>query len=230
MHNLSRPTFDLNINTHMIKILIVDDHKMFVQGLESILSKEEDIEIVHRCHEGKEVFNMELLDRVNIILLDINLPDISGIEICQRILKLKDHIKILVLSMHDEESYITEVLKSGALGYVLKNTGRKELVTAIRTVASGRTYFSEDITNTIMNGLISNNKKAKPAEKQVPKITRREKEVLDLIMDENTNQEIAGKLFISLKTVEAHRSNLLSKLNARNTAGMVKRAIAFELV
>ena len=214
----------------MIKILIVDDHKMFVQGLESILSKEEDIEIVHRCHEGKEVFNMELLDRVNIILLDINLPDISGIEICQRILKLKDHIKILVLSMHDEESYITEVLKSGALGYVLKNTGRKELVTAIRTVASGRTYFSEDITNTIMNGLISNSKKAKPTEKQVPKITRREKEVLDLIMDENTNQEIAGKLFISLKTVEAHRSNLLSKLNARNTAGMVKRAIAFELV
>ena len=173
---------------------------------------------------------MELLDRVNIILLDISLPDISGIEICQRILKLKDHIKILVLSMHDEESYITEVLKSGALGYVLKNTGRKELVTAIRTVASGRTYFSEDITNTIMNSLSSNNKKAKPTEKQVPKITRREKEVLDLIIDENTNQEMAGKLFISIKTVEAHRSNLLSKLNSRNTAGMVKRAIAFELV
>ncbi len=214
----------------MIKILIVDDHKMFVQGLESILSKEEDIEIVHRCHEGKDVFNMELLDRIDIILLDINLPDISGIEICRRILKLKDHIKILVLSMHDEESYITEVLKSGALGYVLKNTGRKELVTAIRTVASGRTYFSEDITNTIMNGLLNNNRKAKPQEKQVPKITRREKEVLDLIMEENTNQEIAGKLFISLKTVEAHRSNLLSKLNARNTAGMVKKAIAFDLV
>lgn len=214
----------------MIKILIVDDHKMFVQGLESILSNEEDIQIVHRCHEGKEVFNMELLDRVDIILLDINLPDISGIEICKRILELKSHIKILVLSMHDEESYITEVLKSGALGYILKNTGRQELVTAIRTVASGRTYFSEAITNTIMNGLLSNNKKAKQQENQAPKITRREKEVLDLIMEENTNHEIAGKLFISLKTVEAHRSNLLSKLNARNTAGMVKKAIALDLV
>ena len=138
-------------------------------------------------------------------------------------------VKILVLSMHDEESYITAVLKSGALGYVLKNTGRKELVTAIRTVASGRTYFSEAITNTIMNGLMNNNRKAKPVEKDVPKITRREKEVLDLIMDENTNQEIAGKLFISLKTVEAHRSNLLSKLNARNTAGLVKKAMEFKL-
>ena len=121
------------------------------------------------------------------------------------------------------------MLKSGALGYVLKNTGRKELVTAIRTVSSGRTYFSEAITNTIMNGLMNNNRKAKPVEKDVPKITRREKEVLDLIMDENTNQEIAGKLFISLKTVEAHRSNLLSKLNARNTAGLVKKAMEFQL-
>ena len=213
----------------MIRILIVDDHKMFVQGLEEILSREEDIEIVHRCFEGKEVFNMALLDKIDIILLDINLPDISGIEVCQRILKMKENVKILVLSMHDEESYITEVLKSGALGYVLKNTGRKELITAIRTVSTGRTYFSEAITTTIMNSLMNSNKKAKPIEKQKPKITRREKEVLDLILEENTNQEIAGKLFISLKTVEAHRSNLLSKLNARNTAGLVKKALELEL-
>lgn len=216
-------------NKGMIKILIVDDHKMFVEGLEFILGKEDDIQIVQRCFEGKEVFDNELLDKIDIILLDINLPDISGIEVCERILKMRQDVKILVLSMHDEESYITEVLKSGALGYVLKNTGRKELVTAIRTVASGRTYFSEAITNTIMNGLMNNNKKAKPVEKEVPKITRREKEVLDLIMEECTNQEIAGKLFISLKTVEAHRSNLLSKLNARNTAGLVKKAIELQL-
>jgi DNA-binding NarL/FixJ family response regulator len=182
----------------MIKILIVDDHKMFVEGLEFILSKEEDIQIVDRLFEGNKVFDNELLNKVDIILLDINLPDISGIEVCERILKMRQDIKILVLSMHDEESYITEVLKSGALGYVLK-------------------------------GLMNNNKKAKPVEKEVPKITRREKEILDLIMEENTNQEIAGKLFISLKTVEAHRSNLLSKLNARNTAGLVKKAIELQL-
>ena len=143
----------------MIKILIVDDHKMLVEGLEFILSKEEDIQIVDRLFEGNKVFDNELLNKVDIILLDINLPDISGIEVCERILKMRQDIKILVLSMHDEESHITEVLKSGALGYVLKNTGRKELVTAIRTVATGRTYFSEAITNTIMKGLIKNNKK-----------------------------------------------------------------------
>ena len=213
----------------MIRVLIVDDHKMFVDGLESILSREDDIEIIHRCFEGKDVFNATLLDKTDVMLLDINLPDMSGIEICKRILKMREDLKILVLSMHDEESYITEVLKSGALGYILKNTGRKELITAIRTVASGRTYFSQSITNTIMNSLMESSKKPKETEVQVPKITRREKEVLDLILEENTNQEIANTLFISLKTVEAHRSSLLSKLNARNTAGLVKKAIEYNL-
>lgn len=213
----------------MINILIVDDHKMFVEGLESILSKETDIQIIYRCHEGREVFDNQLLAKIDIILLDINLPDMSGIEVCERILKMRNDVKILVLSMHDEESYITEVLKSGALGYVLKNTGRKELITAIRTVATGRTYFSEAITNTIMNSLQNSNKKSKSVNRELPKITRREKEVLDLIMEENTNQEIAGKLFISLKTVEAHRSNLLNKLSARNTAGLVKKAIELKI-
>jgi len=133
--------------------------------------------------------------------------------------------------MYDEESYISEVLKSGALGYILKNTGRKELVTAIRTVNTGKSYFSQAVTKTIMNGLMDGNKKSsKSKENSFPKITRREREVLDLIIKENTNQEIAGLLFISLKTVEAHRSNLLSKLNARNTAGLVRIAIENKLL
>jgi len=214
----------------MINILIVDDHKMFVDGLESILEREEDIRILHKCYCARDVFRDNILDQVDIILLDINLPDQSGLEVCKNLAKMYKDIKILVLSMFDEESYITEILKSGALGYILKNTGRKELITAIRTVSSGKTYFSEAVTKTIMNGLMNKNKEGKPAEKVIPKITRREREVLDLIISENTNQEIAKKLFISLKTVEAHRSSLLSKLNARNTAGLVRIAIENNLI
>jgi len=206
----------------MINILIVDDHEMFVDGLESIFDKESDINIVDKCLTASEIFKEGLLDKSDIILLDINLPDISGIDICKRLIKSNKEIKILVLSMYDEESYITEILKSGALGYVLKNTGRKELLTAIRTVATGKTYFSEAVTKTIMNGIMNKNRNGKAEVKVIPKITRREREVLELIIQENTNQEIAGKLFISLKTVEAHRSSLLSKLNARNTAGLVR--------
>lgn len=214
----------------MINILIVDDHKMFVDGLESILEHEKDINLKHKCYTAREVYTNNKLDDVDIVLLDINLPDQSGLDVCKNLIKDRKGIKILVLSMYDEESYITEILKSGALGYILKNTGRKELITAIRTVATGKTYFSEAVTKTIMNGLINKTKEAKQSEKAVPKITRREKEVLSLIMEENTNQEIAGKLFISLKTVEAHRSNLLYKLNVRNTAGLVRTAIENNLL
>ena len=206
----------------MINILIVDDHEMFVDGLESIFDKEEDINIVAKCLVARDIFKEGLLEKTDIILLDINLPDISGIDICKRLIESNKDVKILVLSMYDEESYITEILKSGALGYVLKNTGRKELLTAIRTVATGKTYFSEAVTKTIMNGIMNKNRNDKEQVKVLPKITRREREVLELIIQENTNQEIAGKLFISLKTVEAHRSSLLSKLNARNTAGLVR--------
>ncbi len=209
----------------MIKILVVDDHKMFVDGLESILEHEEDIKILHKCYTAREVYQDGRLEEVDIILLDINLPDQSGLDICRNLSKEYKDLKILVLSMYDEESYITEILKSGALGYILKNTGRKELITAIKTVASGKTYFSEAVTKTIMNGLMNKNKAAKNSEKIMPKITRREREVLEHIIQENTNQEIANKLFISLKTVEAHRSSLLSKLNARNTAGLVRITI-----
>lgn len=209
----------------MINLLIVDDHQMFVQGLQHLLGQEDDIKIVGKCLTGNKVFEKGLLDDVDIILLDINLPEINGLEICKRLKISHPQVKILVLSMHDEESYITQILDSGALGYILKNTGREELVRAIRTVAGGKSYFSESVTKTIMNGLMHKNKASKSNDSSMPKITRREKEVLELIMSENTNQEIASQLFISLKTVEAHRSSLLSKMNVRNTAGLVRKAI-----
>lgn len=215
----------------MIRVLIVDDHAMFVDGLGYIIEREKDIEIVGACLTGRDVFIKAPLKEVDVMLLDINLPDMSGIDVCKKIISLHPHIKILVLSMFDEESYITELLRCGALGYILKNTGRRELLMAIRTVAGGKTYFSESITKTIMNSLMhKNNKKKERAIRLVPKITKREREVLDLIIKENTNQEIAKTLFISLKTVEAHRSSLLSKLNARNTAGLVRIAMENKLL
>lgn len=214
------------MQSEKIRVVIVDDHEMFIDGLVQILSVEDDIEIVETCLSAHKIFDESLLAKTDVILLDINLPDINGIDVCKRLRASHPHINILVLSMYDEESYITEVLKSGAMGYILKNTGKKELITAIRTVVTGKSYFSESVTKTIMNGLMNNSKTSKKTSTiQKPKITPREREVLDLIIKENTNQEIAGKLFISLKTVEAHRSSLLSKLNARNTAGLVRIAL-----
>ena len=143
--------------------------------------------------------------------------------------KYKD-TKVIAISMFNEESFVTEILNNGAKGYVLKNTGREELLKAIATVQSGKSYFSDDVTDTIMKGLMNQRTGSKEVKKDIPKISRREKEVLNLIVKEHTTQEIAKKLFISLKTVESHRSNLLAKLNARNTAGLVRIAMENNLI
>jgi len=213
----------------MIRILIADDHKMFVDGIESILNTEQDINVVDRCFDGKSVFTKLKEHEIDVILLDVNLPEMNGIEVCKKMNKEKSKVKVLALSMFNEESYVTEILKHGASGYILKNTGRVELLTAIRTIFEGKTYFSKDVTQTIMKGLV---KTSKPKSKHafLPKISRREKEVLNLIVKEFTTQEIANQLYISLKTVESHRSSLLSKLNARNTAGLVRIALENKLL
>lgn len=216
----------------MIRILIADDHKMFVDGIDSILKNEEDFEVVDRCYDGPAIFKSLGRHEVDVILLDVNLPGMNGIEVTERMVKEKPEVKILALSMYNEESFVSEILKKGALGYILKNTGRTELVTGIRTVFSGESYFSKDVTETIMSGLMKKQKMTTSLKKNLhlPKISRREKEVLALIVKEFTTQEIAEKLYISLKTVESHRSSLLSKLNARNSAGLVRIALENNLL
>ena len=214
----------------MINILIADDHKMFVDGIDSILAEAEDIQVVARCYDGESVFELLKTNKIDLILLDVNLPKMNGIEVCKKLFPIQPDIKVLALSMFNEESFVTEILNNGAQGYILKNTGRIELMKAIRTVHSGTSYFSEAVTQTIMKSLVKNNQIEDSQKASIPKVSRREKEVLGLIIKEFTTQEIADQLFISLKTVESHRSNLLAKLNARNTAGLVRIALENKLL
>jgi DNA-binding NarL/FixJ family response regulator len=209
--------------------MIADDHTMFVEGIESILEGLDHIQVVAKCHTGPEVF-VKLADTpVDVILLDINLPGMNGIEVCQKLSKEYPEVKVLALSMHNEESFVTEILKYGALGYILKNTGKKELISAIETINQGQSYFSEEVTETIMKSLVNQRTGSKKSAMLSPKISRREKDVLELIVKEYTTQEIANTLFISLKTVESHRRSLLTKLGVRNTAGLVRVAIENQL-
>lgn len=213
-----------------IKILIADDHTMFVDGIDSILQGVEDIAVVGRCYDGKSILDFAKKNEVDIVLLDVNLPDMSGIDVCAELLNENPKLNILAISMFNEESFVSEILNNGAKGYILKNTGREELLRAIRTVNKGETYFSDEVTQTIMKGLMKKRKASKKSSDFYPKISRREKEVLKLIIDEHTTQEIADKLFISLKTVESHRSSLLAKVNARNSAGLVRIALENNLI
>lgn len=214
----------------MIRVMIADDHNMFVEGIESILEGHELIQVVSKCYTGTEVFEKMPLAHPDVILLDINLPGLNGLEVCQKLSKEYPAVKVLALSMHNEESFVTEILKYGAQGYILKNTGKKELIAAIETIYRGQSYFSEEVTETIMKSLVNQRSGTRKSATLTPKISRREKDVLELIMKEHTTQEIADTLFISLKTVESHRRSLLTKLGVRNTAGLVRVAIENHLI
>lgn len=201
---------------------------MFAEGLESMLADEPGFEICGLARTAADALKQVPEIIPDVLLLDINLPDQSGLDVCKELRASHPDVKILALSMHNDESFISAMLSLGAQGYVLKNTTKNELSSAIRALAAGKTYFSQEVTDTMMQSLMRERKAG--AAKEPPKISRREREVLRLIMDELTTQEIAGKLFLSEKTVESHRAALLAKLGARNTAGLVKAALQWNLL
>lgn len=202
---------------------------MFAEGVESLLVGEPDFTLVGKATTAAETLRQVNRDPPDVLLLDINMPDQSGLEVCKQLREDLPALKILVLSMLSEESYISAMLGLGAQGYVLKNTGKAELCHAIRTLWAGKTYFSKEVTDVVMRGLMHHRAGAAVA-KEPPKISRREREVLHLIMDERTTPEIASQLFLSEKTVESHRAALLAKLGARNTAGLVKAALQWKIL
>lgn len=213
----------------MIRIFIADDHAMFAEGLESLLAGEPDFQLVGKATTASETLKEVKKNPPDVLLLDINLPDQSGMEVCRQLRSELPDVKIMALSMFSDEGYISAMLGLGAQGYLLKNTGKVELCAAIRNLSAGKTYFSKEVTDVVMRGLMQS-RTGSSGVKEAPKISRRELEVLRLIMDEKTTPEIAGILFLSEKTVESHRAALLAKLGARNTAGLVKAALQWKLL
>lgn len=214
----------------MIKILLADDHKMFIEGMDSLLADQSDIDIVGHALHGNEVLEFVDNQDVDLILLDVNMPDLDGIEISKQVKSKSPETRILAVTMHNEESFLTNMIKNGASGYILKNTGKEELLLAINTVMEGKNYFSKEVTENLLHSMMPGEKRTSRMHSPEIKISRREKEVLKLICEEYTTPEIADKLCISLNTVESHRSNLLTKLNVRNLAGLVRVAINNRLI
>lgn len=211
-----------------IRVLLVDDHLVLADGIKALLETEDNIRMEGHCPDGKSTLHfLKENPNLDVILLDINLPDISGISLCQQLKKAYPEIKILALTMHQEPGFISRMIRAGANGYLLKNTGRTELLEAIYSVERGDEYFGKEVTDLILSGLRPNGGATTQGK---PKITRREKEILQLVLEEFTTDEIAEKLFISPSTVISHRKSLLRKLNAKNTAGLVKAAYEYNLL
>lgn len=213
----------------MIKVYIVDDHKMVIEGLKLVLEPYEDITYLGCSNSGDEVLVKEWEELPDVILLDINMPGKNGIDTCDLLLKKYPDIKIIAITMHKESSLIKLMLSKGAKGYVLKNAGSEELVTAIKTVYEGKMYLDNTANEIVINTMTSTSNVKKREQSPFPKLSRREKEVLQLILNEHTTQEIADKLIISFGTVETHRRNMLIKTGTRNTAGLVRVSLEYEL-
>lgn len=212
----------------MYNILVVDDHQIVIDGLKVLLNETSKIDNIYEALTGAATLETLSTQKVDLVLLDVNLPDKSGFEVCAEIKKQYNEIKVIALTMFGNAGYINKMIKAGTDGYLLKNTGKEELITAIDRVINGERYFSKLVTDILVAGT-QEIKKPKTSD-FIQKLTRREKEILRLVVDEYTTDEIASKLFISPTTVISHRKSLLRKLNAKNVAGLVRKALEFGLI
>lgn|SRR5690606_4794066 len=209
-----------------IKLAIIDDHKVVVDGLLSMLSSEERIQVLFAVQTADDLIKNLQNGCPDILLMDIQMPGKSGIDLSYSILKDFPEIKIVAFSSFDDSHYIKQILRNGAKGYLLKNADRQTIIEAIIEVADGNNYIDERLKSSLLQESIFGHKRSMH---DIP-LTNRETEILRLIAEEFTNQEIAEKLFIGLRTVETHRLNLNQKLGVKTSAGLVKQAIKRGLI
>ncbi|HPG11581.1 MAG TPA: response regulator transcription factor [Chitinophagaceae bacterium] len=202
-----------------IKVFIVDDHYLVIEGIRSLLQNERGIEWVGHAMNAESCLAFLNRQEPDVILMDINMPGKSGIDLCKEVKEKYPAVFVVGLSTFNQQSFVEKMMENGASGYVLKNASKEEIMEAIGVVVKGKTYLSFEAAQTM-----------KSAQDNKIILTRREKEVLELIAEGMTNNEIAGKLFVSVATVDTHRKNLLAKFNARNVASMIKTAVQQKVI
>jgi len=211
----------------MTTIVVADDHKIVREGLVKLLEGRADFSVIGEASDGEEAVQMVLEKKPDVVIMDIWMPRLSGIDATRRIGKRGSQAKILVLSMHESRTYVEEVLRAGAAGYIVKNSASSDLLQAIDAVRAGSSYLSPAITQQVVDAI------ARPGDSSpsgVAMLTDREREVLQLIAEGLSSKEIAGMLGVSLKTVDSHRSNLMEKLDIHKVSGLVRFAIRAGLV
>lgn len=209
-----------------IKILIVDDHQMFIDGVKALLRKEKKFEIIGEALNGEDALLFLEGNNIDILITDISMPGMSGVELTKKIKKTKPEIKVLVLTMFNDRQVISEIIMAEAEGYILKNTGKQELIFALEKIAYNGTYFSNEIVNIMLESANDSNLKT---DVSIDVLTERELEILKLICLELTSEQIAEKLFISKRTVDTHRKNIIDKTEIHTLVGLIKFALRNKL-
>jgi len=206
-----------------IRMVLADDHALFRQSLKSMLEKYEDFEVVGEAKNGREVVELAEAEKPDVILMDIGMPDLNGIEATKRIVGKNNRCKVIALSMHGDGQFVSKMLEAGASGYLVKDSIFEDLVNAIRSVIKGKGFLSPEIANVVIEDYVR--KRNSDSKSSVTELTTREKEVLQLLAEGNTSKQIAITLSISIKTVENHRSQISQKLDIHSIAELTKYAI-----
>lgn len=212
----------------MIRILLVEDHAMVRAGLRALLERAGDIKIVGEASNGQEAIEMTMTLKPDLLVMDIMMPRLNGIQAAEQIRALKLPTSILLLSMYSDEGLIHQAMHSGVKGFVLKTSVSEELLQAIHAVARGETFLSKSVSSIVMDRITRPN--TQQTDNPIDSLSPREKEIMQLIAEEHTSSEIGKILVISEKTVEKHRANLMDKLHVRNLAGLVRLAIKYGLI
>lgn len=214
----------------IIRVMIADDHRLFRTGLVAVLKEMKGIKVINEAENGKELLAKLIHERPDVILMDIKMPEMDGIEATEIVIAKYPDIKVIMLTMHDDEQFITHMVDLGAHGYLLKNSDVRELELAINKVMKQGYYFNDKVAEVLLTNLIGKKSKLIIKEKHELSFSKREHEVLQLICEGFTNSEIAEKLFLSTRTVEGYRYKLCDKVGVKNTAGLVRFAIKNGLV
>lgn len=209
-----------------IRLAIVDDHAVVLDGLKTMLSAFPQLQVALTTQRGSVLLDELPATPVDVVLMDIQMPEINGIDLCKQVVRLHPQVKVIAFSSFDDSNYVKQIFRSGAKGYLLKNSDKHTIVKAIETVMEGDEYMDETIKKIILQESLTGQRRSIF---EVP-LTKREKEILKLIAEGFSSQEVADKLFISLRTVETHRMNINQKLDVKNTAGLVKEALKRGLI
>jgi len=206
-----------------IKILLADDHQIIRDGLASLLEKQKDMQVVGQAEDGRQALRMAVDLKPDIVVMDISMPNLNGIEAAAQLRKDCPGTRVIALSMHSDKRFVAGMLKAGAGGYLLKNSAFDDLVQAVSTVMAGEIYLSSKIAAVVIKDYIQSSRREKSAD--LDALSSRERETLQLLAEGKTTKQIAGELFISVKTVETHRQNVMKKLGISNLADLVKFAV-----
>lgn len=218
----------------VINVVLADDHVLVRDGIKALLEDQSGIMVIDEASNGREALEVVEKNKPHVLIVDIRMPEMNGIEVVGQMTKLHPDVRTLVLSMHDSEEYVVQAIQAGADGYLLKGASKEEFLKALNKVASGGKYFTGDVTAIIMNNFVNGNTNTQVAPKkeviEVPfKLTKREKQILNLVLQLKNNKDIADELQISKRTAEVHRFNLMKKLEVKNLMELSNKAKEFDL-